>query len=172
MGEGKFENNVVNIKDAEEEKIKAYLEKNYQEYLKLDGIINKGDYDRILKEAMILNILDKKASEKKALDKDNSEIETTIKQGVHIADFAKIISLNNPEKNFDPKLDLKMVLYVLLRTDFHSEGAQNHHGQMSDQRLFVEAVKMAGDADALDKLIKAYPNIFKHEGVQEIQEAA
>ena len=156
MGENNFENNVVNIKDAKEEKRKAYIEKNYQEYLKLGGKINETDCKRILEEAIIPNILDKKD-----LEKNNTEIETTIEQAR--ADFAKIISLENSEKDFNSKLDQRFVLYVLLRTDFHPEGAQNHHGQMSDRRLFAEALKMAGDADALDKLIKAYPKTFKEE---------
>lgn len=162
MDEKKFENNIINIEDLKVEKITNSFESNYEDYKKLGGIINQGDYERILGEA----------KNRKILDEKNPEIRSTIKQGEVIAEFAKII-LNNPEDN----LDSKIVLYVLLRTDFQPEGKQNHHGQMSDQKLFGEAVRMTGDAAALNKLIAAYPNIFKHEIAQsgqhpDIQQAA
>ncbi|MFA5359696.1 MAG: hypothetical protein WC349_01935 [Patescibacteria group bacterium] len=162
MDEKNFANNIINIEDLKVEKVKNSFESNYEDYKKLGGIINEGDYERILN----------KARESKILDEKNSEIRSTIRQGEVIAEFAKI-SLNNSEDNPDSKI----VLYVLLRTDPIPEGKQNHHGQMSDQKLFSEAVRMTGDADALNKLIAAYPNIFKHEVARpgqhpEIQQAA
>ncbi len=61
-------------------------------------------------------------------------------------------------------LDPRIVLYVILRGDVRPEGVKHHHSQMSDQRIFGEVLRMLGDVDSFDKLVKAHPHIsFKYE---------
>ena len=54
--------------------------------------------------------------------------------------------------------DERAVLYGVLRSGVNAE-AGHHHNQMSDQRLFAEALRMLGDNEGLEKLKTAYPNI-------------
>lgn len=144
------EGEILNIKDVE--KITNSFENNYPLYQELGGVINEEDYQRILEQAR----------KPKALDERNPQIRSIIQQGTNIANYANI-PLYNSENNFD----LRIVLYVLLHTDFQPEGKSKHHGLVGDQRIFGEAVKMVGDADTLDKLIEAYPNIdFPHKNVR------
>ncbi|MDP3954472.1 MAG: hypothetical protein Q8Q06_03605 [bacterium] len=111
-------------------------EKNsYQRYLELGGIINKKDYASALERA------------KNITAPDN----TLIMQADSIAKFAGI-KLSGP-------LDKITILYGILRKDVQPKEAEYHHRQMSDQRIFVEALRMLGDTESLDKMIKAYPNI-------------
>ncbi|MEK6817382.1 MAG: hypothetical protein AABX80_01145 [Nanoarchaeota archaeon] len=51
-----------------------------------------------------------------------------------------------------------------MRADIRPEKVRHHHSQMCDQRLFAEALRMLGNVDALNKLIRAHPHIsFVHE---------
>lgn len=52
--------------------------------------------------------------------------------------------------------DKSIVLYGALRTDANLKKAEYHHSQMSDQSLFMEALRMSGDTDSANKLIEAY----------------
>ena len=115
---------------------------NYQEYLELGGIINETDYISALERA------------------DNAVIdETTIAQVKIMADYAGI-----ELQKQDNSTDRKIKLYKILRTDTRPDGVKYHHDNMSDQRIFVEALRMLGDKESVNKMIEAHPNIsFKYE---------
>jgi len=110
----------------------------YNQYRELGGIINEQDYKSALTRAENAPTFDK-----------------TLKiQAEVIARFAKI-ELQNTEDVIDPRI----ILYGILRNDVRPEGVEHHHDEMSDQRLFVEALRMLGDTESLNKMIEAYPNI-------------
>ena len=67
-------------------------------------------------------------------------------------------------------VDSKIILYGILRGDVRPEGVEYHHDEMSDQRLFAEALRMLGDAESLDKMIEAYPNISLGDDKNKIKE--
>lgn len=119
-------------------------ENNYQQYLELGGIINEKDYEDALARAQKTTTLD----------------ETRIRQAENIAKFAGI-----ELRNTEGAIDQRIILYGILRSDVRPEGVKRHRGQMSDQRIFVEALRMLGDVESVDKMIKKYPNIsFKYQG--------
>jgi len=109
----------------------------YDRYQELGGIINEQDFADTLARA--------------------GEIETfkqtLVWQAEGIAAHAGI-DLEG-ERGPDPRVKL----YAVLRTDTKPEDVEHHHSQMSDQRLFAEVLRMLGDAESLDKIIAAYPNI-------------
>ena len=115
----------------------------YQQYRELGGIINEDDYNSALLRAESATTLDI----------------ALIRQSEIIARVAGI-ELYNTEDDLDPIT----VLYGILRTDVRPEKVRHHHSQMCDQRLFAEALRMLGNVDALNKLIRAHPHIsFVHE---------
>ena len=116
---------------------------NYQHYLELGGIINEDDYNSALTRA------------KGSISLNNAHR----KQAESIARFLEI-ELHNTENTPDRRI----VLYGVLRGDIRPEGVKNHHDQMCDQQIFVEALRMLGDFESVEKAIKAYPNIsFKYQ---------
>lgn len=118
---------------------------SYQRYLELGGIINEKDFESALNRMNNVRTLDMNSSR--------------VQQVADIARYAKI-GLSGSEDVLDPRV----ALYVILRSDVRPKGVRYHHDQMSDQRILGEVLRMLGDADSLDKLIKAFPNIsFKYE---------
>jgi hypothetical protein len=119
-------------------------EKNsYQRYLDLGGIINEDDYDSALKRAGGATKIS----------------EVTIMQAENIARFSGI-----ELRDIDGTIDPRVTLYGILRNDARPEGVKYHHDQMSDQQIFVEALRMFGNTESADKVIKAHPNIsFKYQ---------
>ena len=116
---------------------------NYQRYLELDGIINEKDYTNALKRANSATELN----------------ETLLKQGENIAKFASI-ELSSIGEAVDPRI----ILYGILRRDTRPKGVRYHHDQMSDQRIFVEALRMLGDIESMEKMIEKHPHIsFKYQ---------
>ncbi len=109
----------------------------YQQYQELGGIINKEDYQSALARAKNTTTLD----------------DRLINQSELIARVAGIELYNAKDS-----IDQRTMLYGILRTD-KPEGAKYHHCQMSDQRLFAEALRMLGDVDSLNKLINTHPHI-------------
>lgn len=110
----------------------------YERYKSLGGIINEQDYQSAMDRAGNATTVDK----------------TLVAQAELMARVAGI-TLNNAGEALDPRT----VLYGTLRRDRNLQQAQHHHSQMSDQRLFAEALRMRGDEDALKKLIEAHPHI-------------
>lgn len=130
--------------------------KSYHRYWELGGIINEKDYESALTRAENTTALNK----------------TQIMQAEGIAKFAGI-ELHNTKDTVDQRI----ILYGILRSDDKPKEVKDHHSQMSDQRIFAESLRMLGDIDSLNKLIKAYPNIsFKYheeeEGEKEYKKAA
>ena len=113
------------------------MKKSYKQYQELGGIINKKDYRSALTRAKNTTTLDIRL----------------IKQSELIARVARI-ELNNTKDS----IDQRTILYGALRSD-KPEGVKYHHCQMSDQRLFAEALRMLGDVDSLNKLIDTHPHI-------------
>lgn len=136
----------VNTVDTQgiEEGTNSENENNYQHYLELGGIINEKDYRSALD----------RMDNARVIDRENPQVKNFISQVLGMARYAEI-ELNNSEDVPDPKV----ALYVILRGDTGPKDVKYHHDQMSDQRVFGEVLRMSGDADSLDKLIKAYPNI-------------
>jgi len=112
-------------------------ESTYGQYAGLGGIINEKDYQSALERAQ----------------NTNERNEYLIAQTETIARAAGI-ELHNSKDSLDPRTKL----YGILRHDENPE-AQHHHSQMSDQRLFAEALRMLGDTESLEKLIKTHPHI-------------
>lgn len=110
----------------------------YQRYRELGGIINEKDYESALLRA-----------------ENTTALDTVITKQSEIIARVAGIDLYDTEDDLDPIT----VLYGVLRTDVRPEKVRHHHSQMSDQRLFAEALRMLGDVEALDKLIHAHPNI-------------
>jgi len=110
----------------------------YERYKELGGIINEKDYESALTRAKNTTALDL----------------LLIKQLEFIAEFAGI-ELHSTED----AVDRRAILYGILRTDSKPKEAKYHHSQMSDQRLFAEALRMLGDTDALHKLVSTHPHI-------------
>jgi len=113
-------------------------ESNYRRYQELGGIINEKDYESALARA------------ENAAEPDKARR----KQSEFIARVAGI-----ELRNTKSAIDRRTVLYGILRTDTAPAGVKYHHNQMSDQRLFAEALRMLGDVDSLNKLISTHPNI-------------
>lgn len=142
-----FENKSAVTQDIKEKETGGALE-NYQRYLELGGIINEKDYQ---------NTIDR-MNKTHTFNRTDPRVRNKIWQAEGMARYARI-ELNNSEDDLDPKI----VLYVILRSDVRPEGVEYHHSQMSDQCIFGEVLRMLGDADSLDKLVRAYPNIsFKY----------
>jgi hypothetical protein len=128
--------------------------RSYQQYHDLGGIINEKDYESALARAGSMTAPDK----------------ARIAQAKGIADFAGIKLLKETEGGV---IDPIIILYGILRSDVQPKEIKYHHQQMTDQRIFAEALRMLGDVDSLDTLIKAYPNIFKEEeDEEELKKAA
>ncbi|MDO8557776.1 MAG: hypothetical protein Q7S09_01115 [bacterium] len=135
MNKKSFENEVVDARGIKEG---TNLENGYQHYLELGGIINEADYESALARAKNITTLD----------------------GTLIAQAELIAKVSGIElRNTKDTIDRRTILYGILRTDTTPKEVQYHHSQMSDQRIFGEVLRMLGDADSLDKLIKAHPNI-------------
>jgi len=119
-------------------------ENNYQKYLALGGIINEADYNNALERIKSFHSLTK----------------TLILQAVNIAKYAGI-----ELQNIEDGLDSRVMLYGILRIDIKPEGVEYYHSSMSDQKIFVEALRMLEDTESVDKMIKRHPNIsFKYPG--------
>ena len=114
-------------------------EESYHQYKEQGGIINEQDYQNALQRA-----------------NDSSTIfnKTLRVQAEGIAGFAEI-ELHNEAGVIDPRIKL----YVILRGDVGPAEVKHHHDEMSDQRLFAEALRMLGDTESLDKMIRAYKDI-------------
>ena len=110
----------------------------YSKYHELGGLINEKDYTDILARA----------------DKSPEFNKSLLRQAETIAKYAGIILDNS--RGVDPKLKL----YAMLRADNKTGDEEYQYSQMSDQRLFAEAIRMSADVDSLNKITAAYPNIF------------
>ena len=130
--------------------------KSYHQYKELGGLINEQDYENTLTRAINTTVVNK----------------PQIAQAEGIAGFAGIELHNTKDA-----VDKRIILYGILRSDVKPEEVKYHHSQMDDQRLFAEVLKMLGDVESLDKMIKTYPNIsFEYhkekEGEVEYKKAA
>lgn len=114
----------------------------YNQYREFGGIINEKDYESALARAQDIGTVPEKIP---------------IRQAEHIAEFAGI-----ELRNIKDAIDSRAVLYAILRTDTKTKEVEYHHSQMSDQRIFAEALRMLGDTDALAKLINAYHKVGIH----------
>ena len=138
MSQELLENEVQDTQDIEKKETAYKDENSYLRYVELGGIINGKDFQSSLARSKETTTLDK----------------TSIAQAEVIANRSGIV-LHNSKDSLDPRT----MLYGILRSDTNPKEAKYHHSQMSDQRLFAEALRMLGDADSLEKLIAAHPNI-------------
>lgn len=118
-------------------------EKNaYRQYVDLGGIINEKDYASAMERA-----------------DDTVVDETTMAQVKVMTGHAKIELYNTNDS-----IDQRIKLYKILRNDVRPEGVKYHHSSMSDQQIFVEALRMLGDKESVNKMIETHPNIsFKYQ---------
>lgn len=138
MNEQSLENIVVGGQGTKNNVLEEAPRNKYEQYRSLGGVINEEDYQSALDRIKGTVSLDK----------------NLISQAGGIA-RASDIELHNLGGQLDPRV----ILYGILRTDTNPN-AEYHHSQMSDQKLFAEALRMLGDEDSLQKLIVAHPNIF------------
>lgn len=120
------------------------IAENYRQYLELGGIINEDDYRSAIKR--MIGAL--------AIGIKTPRVRSSVAQARCIAEYSGI-RLSDSEDAPDPRV----TLYVVLRGDTQPDDVKHHHSQMTDQRIFAEVLRMAGDKDSLDKLVKAYPHI-------------
>lgn len=109
---------------------------SYERYLELGGLINEGDYLKAMCRMEQTTTLEK----------------CLIYQAEYIARTTGI-RLQNVKGELDPTT----ILYGVLRTDQNPD-AKYHYGQMCDQQLFAEALRMLDQPESLARLIQAYPN--------------
>ena len=122
---------------------------DYRRYLELGGIINEKEYQ---------SAIDRMNSVRMLATRD-PQVRNSIMQAKVIAGCSGI-ELSDSEDTPDPRI----ILYVILRNDVRPKGVKHYHSQMSDQRIFGEVLRMLGDEDSLDKLVKAHPHIsFEYE---------
>src|SRR3990167_8968334 len=124
---------------------------SYRRYLELGGIINETDYrSAIGRMPGIRRVI---------MFENSGSIQSRVEQARGISKYSGI-ELRGPEYIPDPRI----VLYVILRGDTRPKGVKYHHDQMCDQCIFAEVLRMLGDKDSFDKLVKAHPHIsFKYE---------
>jgi len=121
-------------------------ETSYKRYLELGGIINENDYrSAIGRMPSVCRII---------MFENSDSTHSRVEQVRGIARYSGI-ELLGPEYVPDPRI----VLYVILRGDTRPKGVKYHHDQMSDQRIFGEVLRMLGDTDSFDKLVKAHPHL-------------
>ncbi|HEY4474773.1 MAG TPA: hypothetical protein VJC06_02530 [Candidatus Paceibacterota bacterium] len=156
--------------------VSSDTEIGHQGYLKRGGIINEKDYHSALSRSSSTTEEIKKAL--KDLGPAGAELRNHIKQAENISKFAGI-ELHSTEKSIDPRV----LLYSTLRGDVKlekyqdkasgkstsiyfngvqddnpklKEKSERHHSEMTDARLFAEALRMLGDTNSLNKMKTAY----------------
>ncbi len=110
---------------------------DFSRYGDLGGRINEEDY---------LSAMERATSSRKQSESLRGQVKHTAK--VAQIDLNDIVG--GPENLY--------FLYGVLRDDV-KPNVEHHHGQMSDERLVVEALRMLDNPDFLEKVIAAYPNI-------------
>jgi len=114
--------------------------KSYARHQELGGIINQEDYRNALERAGNATIFNGHS----------------IEQAKTMAQKAGIVS-----RNSEGAPDPRAALYAVMRED-RKPDAKYYHGQMLDERLFAEVLRMLEDEESLTKLKKAYYNISFH----------
>ena len=111
---------------------------SYAGYVREGGLINETDYQNALTRVR------------------DSDVNVGARQQAEgIAKFSGI-DLDLLRSDVDPR-----ALYGVLRNDTAPEEIVHHHDQMSDQRLFVEMLRMLEEGEAVRLVKNAYPHIFK-----------
>jgi len=110
----------------------------YSRYTELGGIINETDYLSIRQRADAISIPDKLSTSQ-----------------VNVIAGVAGIRLLSSGKTLEPMTKL----YMIMRADKKPEGVVYHHSQMTDQRLFAEALRILEDEKSLNKLIAAHRHI-------------
>jgi|SRR3989338_771562 len=110
---------------------------SYAGYVSHGGLINEADYQSALTRSRGAKVGDGARS-----------------QSEGIARFSGL-DLGALRGEIDPR-----VLYGILRNDTAPSEVLHHHSQMSDQKLFVETLRMLEKGEAVSVVQKAYPNIF------------
>ncbi len=110
---------------------------SYAGYISHGGLINETDYQSALTRSRGAKVGD-----------------STRNQAEGIARFAGL-DLGALRGEIDPS-----ALYGILRNDTAPREVVHHHSQMSDQKLFVEMLRMLEEGEAVRMVQDAYPNIF------------
>jgi hypothetical protein len=157
------------IKQNKKEEVVA-VKNDYKRYRELGGIINEADYASALartKEKVIVNELFAKHAKNMArvagivLDEKDSR---AILYGILRGDTETNVSEKKQKENKEIKTDESV--HRDNNSVLKKKETEGYLSQMSDQKIFVEALRMLGDEDALKKCIEAYPNIsfnYAHE---------
>lgn len=135
----------------------------------LGGIINEKDYNSALarlKEAEIKQEMpDKHHIEQVQIMVDFAGIKLIF--GEHARRTVTLYSIlrsDRPPEEVKPSNDQtgdqrKSVYHNGVSSNDAKPKVKRHHSEMTDQRILVEALRMLGDVESLDKMIKKYPNI-------------
>jgi hypothetical protein len=155
-------------------------ENGYSSYKNLGGIINEGEYKNALAEvpekmkefkAMSEMLIAQSQASSLMSPAQRADIERLSIQMTPVKIMAGVagISLEADdalEKVVGTELgavkfikDPRAVLFTILRGHTDTAGEGNHHSQMNDQSLFVEALRMFGDQESFKKLDEAHPRM-------------
>ncbi len=118
--------------------------RTYESYKALGGIINVDDYNHAMNR-LTGNL---------HLTEHTAYLESTILQAQHLADGIRMGLGKREDGSYSPVIEL----YVILRRDLE-EGRVQYHGQLSDQAIFTEVLRMLGYPKAVQAMVERYPTI-------------
>ena len=112
---------------------------SYAGYVACGGRIDEVNYRRVMKAIQ-----------------NNPSIDVYAKRQTEITAEISGVSLDTirNETGIDPR-----AIYGILRYDHMPPGAKDHHGQMSDQQLLVESLRMLEQSDAVQAIVDKHPHI-------------
>lgn len=148
---------------------KKLFEVSWAEYYKkepFNGIINEFDFRRLLGALKVSTLYSIKADallKARAMSQYDASMDAIIEhqidqrvlQAENMAESAGI-ALDNT-KGLDPRV----LLYVIMRDEKRPNGAEFYHDDMTDNRLFEEILRMAGDAESVNKFVESRKVLFQ-----------
>lgn len=132
--------------NAEEKKL---FEVSWAEYYgrePLNGIINEFDFRRLIYATKASTLPSLKAG----LDAfEQHQIDQRVLQAENMAEAAGI------ELDNSAGLDPRVLLFAIMRAETRPKGAEFYHDDMTDNRMFEEVLRMAGDVVSLNKFLES-----------------
>lgn len=118
------------------------MDYSYAGYVALGGRIDEENYSRVMKRVR------EESQADFAEDFANDQTKIT-------ADISGIsLDAIRNETGVDPRF-----IYGILRHDIGPDDVEHHHGQMSDQQLLVESLRMLEQGSAAQAIIARHPHI-------------
>ena len=117
----------------------------YGDYVAHGGRIDEDNYTRVMQRAQNESSVGAVGAEE-----NYAQLQTATIANASGVSLEKI----RDEVGLDP-----VCIYGILRSDKFPTKTTNHHGQMTDEQLLVEALRMLGEQSAVDSIIAKYPHI-------------